>query len=215
MIDFEVTVRIRNNQLKERRLALGLSGSKLAERIGVSYGAYVALEGLRSHPMTRHRGGVIGWRSVAEKIASFYRVPPDVLWPEAIRAVRKSETVAKIEGAQLAAFAKLANAPRLLAESPDKLLEDKRRHEGLRKVLDSGTLSPRDREVIVRIYGLDGHDEHTLGEVAEVFGWESKERPRQIRERALQRLRHPTVIRAIDDDPDALDNVPEWDRRRS
>lgn len=46
MKEFEAELRVRNNRLKERRLALGLSAPALAKASGVSYTTYVALESL-------------------------------------------------------------------------------------------------------------------------------------------------------------------------
>jgi len=51
-------------------------------------------------------------------------------------------------------------------------------------------LSPREREVIARRYGLNGRDPETLRDVAESLGV-SRERVRQIQRRALRRLRSP------------------------
>ena len=44
---FELTMRLRNNLLKSRRLALGLSCAALSEKAGVPMGTYCNLESLR------------------------------------------------------------------------------------------------------------------------------------------------------------------------
>ena len=53
-------------------------------------------------------------------------------------------------------------------------------------------LRPREREVLRMRFGLDGSQEQTLKEVAEVLGV-TRERVRQIELRALRRLRHASV----------------------
>lgn len=49
-------------------------------------------------------------------------------------------------------------------------------------------LSPREQEIVASYFGLDGHQSHTLDEIGEMYGL-TRERVRQIRERAIRRLR--------------------------
>lgn len=70
--------------------------------------------------------------------------------------------------------------------SPDlKLME-----ESLKRELVSGLsiLSPREVEVLTDYYGLNGKNPMTLEEIGELYGL-TRERVRQIKERALRRLR--------------------------
>jgi RNA polymerase primary sigma factor len=70
--------------------------------------------------------------------------------------------------------------------SPDiKLME-----ESLKIEVQSGlsVLSPREYEVLTSYFGLNGRTSHTLDEIADMYGL-TRERVRQIRERALRRLR--------------------------
>ncbi len=71
-------------------------------------------------------------------------------------------------------------------ESPDiKLME-----ESLAIELKNGlsSLSPREYEILSSFFGINGKRAHTLDEIAEMYGL-TRERVRQIRERALRRLR--------------------------
>lgn len=71
-------------------------------------------------------------------------------------------------------------------ESPDlKLME-----ESLKRELNSGLslLSPREVEVLSAYYGLSGKSPLTLEEIGDLYGL-TRERVRQIKERALRRLR--------------------------
>ena len=65
-------------------------------------------------------------------------------------------------------------------------LEDESRRAALDRAM--GVLSPRERQVLAMYYGLDGHEPMTLKEIGQAFGV-SRERIRQLRERALARLR--------------------------
>ena len=58
------------------------------------------------------------------------------------------------------------------------------------------TLSPRDARVLTLYFGLDGGEEHTLEEIGDIFGI-TRERVRQLRDRALRRLREGEVGRAL------------------
>ncbi len=58
------------------------------------------------------------------------------------------------------------------------------------------TLAPRDAKVLRLSFGLDGGREHTLEEIGVLFGV-TRERVRQLRDRALKRLREGEVGRAL------------------
>jgi RNA polymerase primary sigma factor len=59
-----------------------------------------------------------------------------------------------------------------------------------------GTLPPRDAKVLRLYFGLDGGREHTLEEIGSMLGV-TRERVRQLRDRALKRLREGDVGRAL------------------
>lgn len=63
-------------------------------------------------------------------------------------------------------------------------------HESMRQEIDYvlGCLSEREAEVIRLFFGLDGH-QYTLEEIGEKFGL-TRERVRQIKEKAIRRLKH-------------------------
>jgi len=56
--------------------------------------------------------------------------------------------------------------------------------------------SPRDARILTLYFGLDGGEEHTLEEIGDRFGI-TRERVRQLRDRALRRLREGEVGRAL------------------
>src|SRR5450759_2024560 len=58
------------------------------------------------------------------------------------------------------------------------------------------TLPPRDAKVLRLYFGLDGGREHTLEEIGSMLGV-TRERVRQLRDRALKRLREGDVGRAL------------------
>ncbi len=80
------------------------------------------------------------------------------------------------------------------AESPD---EDTYAHalcEDMEKAL--GTLSSREREILVMYFGLRGEEPLTLEEIGKKLGL-TRERIRQIKEKAIMRLRHSSRARYL------------------
>ena len=72
------------------------------------------------------------------------------------------------------------------APLPDEAAEVSLRREALRSILDA--LAPREREVLIMRYGLDGQQPRTLDEVGRAFKV-TRERIRQIEHQSLKKLR--------------------------
>jgi RNA polymerase primary sigma factor len=72
------------------------------------------------------------------------------------------------------------------AAEPEEDVEERLLAEHIERALD--TLSPRDARVIRLYFGLEGGREHTLEEIGNMLGV-TRERVRQLRDRALKRLR--------------------------
>ena len=84
----------------------------------------------------------------------------------------------------------LENKSLLLLESPDGVDEGMIKEslgQEIAEVLD--TLKDREKQVLKLYFGIDGEEEMTLEEIAEEYGL-SRERVRQIKEKAVRRLRH-------------------------
>jgi len=75
----------------------------------------------------------------------------------------------------------------------DPLLDDSLRRE-IEKAL--ATLTPREAEVITLYFGINREQPLTLEEIGERFGL-TRERVRQIKEKALRRLRHASRSRPL------------------
>ncbi|MEX0890780.1 MAG: RNA polymerase sigma factor RpoD/SigA [Gemmatimonadota bacterium] len=72
------------------------------------------------------------------------------------------------------------------AHEPEDTVEDRLMAENIERALE--TLSPRDARVLRLYFGLEGGREHTLEEIGNMLGV-TRERIRQLRDRALKRLR--------------------------
>lgn len=94
--------------------------------------------------------------------------------------------VAEVSSAQ---FVGLSAARRFaLPPAQDEELDGAKQHEVLEAVL--ATLTPREERVLRQRFGLDG-DERTLEQVGDALGV-GRERARQIEQKALRKLRHPS-----------------------
>jgi RNA polymerase primary sigma factor len=82
------------------------------------------------------------------------------------------------------------------APLPEEQAEVALRREALRSILDS--LSPREREVLMLRYGLDGQQPRTLDEVGRHFSV-TRERIRQIEHQSLKKLRALAEARNVKD----------------
>ncbi len=78
--------------------------------------------------------------------------------------------------------------------SPDKeLIKESLRRE-IERVLN--TLTSREGDVLRFYFGLKGHHQHTLDEIGEIFSL-SRERVRQIKEKAIRRLKNTTRCKIL------------------
>ena len=77
-------------------------------------------------------------------------------------------------------------------ETPDSgLMNDSLRREVQRAL---STLTQREADVITLYFGLNGEHAMTLEEIGEKFNL-TRERVRQIKEKAIRRLRHPPEVK--------------------
>ena len=75
---FELTMRLRNNLLKGRRVALGMTSEAFAKRLGISVPTYSKLENMRMTPLCKRQFGQTEpiWRRTVLKLADFYKCTP-------------------------------------------------------------------------------------------------------------------------------------------
>jgi RNA polymerase primary sigma factor len=81
------------------------------------------------------------------------------------------------------------------AHEPELAVEERLLAEHIEKALE--TLTPRDARVIRLYFGLDSGREHTLEEIGNMLGV-TRERVRQLRDRALKRLREGELGSALE-----------------
>jgi RNA polymerase sigma factor (sigma-70 family) len=181
--ELELTLRVRNNRLKERREALGMNQPEFAAAAGVSLTAYRELECLRLTPRARIDGP---WRKIALQLASFHCVEPEDLFPPAVLGVERPVAVRRVDAADI--YPLLTAHQERLLEGPDGAHERAELREQVDRALAG--LRPRDAEVLRLRFGLEDGEERTLEEIGAAFDL-TRDRIRQLEARALRTLRHP------------------------
>lgn len=185
MKDIELTISVRNNQLKERRLLSGLTQEEFSIKCGISHDYYAHLECLQRSPIDS-RGQ---WKDVALQIANHYMVSPDELWPPETRAIKKNKSVRALDAIDMARLVGACEHPAL---GPMEAVERSERLERVDRFF--GLLSPVEQRVLGLRFGFDGNPELTLDEAGRKIG-KSQERTRQIELQALGKLRKAGKLR--------------------
>lgn len=168
-----------NNELRKRREAMGLSQYKLGQLCGLGEQTIGHFETFRSYPQDHQ----------AKKIAEILDVSVDILFPKWLELFKPKRTSITTE--HLVTENILGNPEVLQLTSPDTDLYDTFDRALLREELDKQieTLSTREKRIIEERFGLKDNDPKTLEEVSKIFGV-SRDRIRQIQDKALRKLRH-------------------------
>ncbi|MGH7544049.1 MAG: sigma-70 family RNA polymerase sigma factor [Gemmatimonadota bacterium] len=95
------------------------------------------------------------------------------------------------EGEEKTLFSYLSDDDTL---DPEEQTFESARVKEIRETLE--TLQPREAKIVKLYYGLDGNEPLTLREIGSIFNL-SRERIRQIKERAIERLRHQSRARRL------------------
>ncbi len=187
---FEVTVNVRNHWFKRLRVKAGLSQHELADLAGVAVRWIVAFEGFKAdHTTTRASF------EAACKVAQCLGVTVDDLFPPERSMIKASTSASTLTGDDVARMISVAN--RAALPEPALGQEDVMDQIDLSREVDSAldTITPREAEVLRRRFGI-GCDEEALLEIAKHFNV-TQERIRQIEDKALRKLRHPSRAKML------------------
>lgn len=182
----ELTLRVRNNQLKGRRIALGMTQRKLAAAAGVVHGRYCGLESMHDYPQIRVNERW-QWRNIVIKLAHFHRVEPEELFPPAVLAVETPVAVRQVDPQELALLFGSDQEQRLL-DNPENVFLHNEQHERLQDAIAS--LPEREAKVLRLRFGLEDGVEWSLEAVGAEFGV-CRGRAQQLEMSAIRKLRHP------------------------
>lgn len=186
-----------NNEVRKRRLELGLTQKQLAKLCGLGKQTVGHIETFRSYPI----------RDQGEKIAKVLESTVEVLFPIWTKEFIGKLTTVVTEHLITERMLEHPELRLLPAEAGStEEIEDQLDKELLRKVTAEvlDTLTPREQRVLQLRYGMgdpgqEGEERArpmNLEEVGREFGV-TRERIRQIEGKAIRKLKHPTRIHKL------------------
>lgn len=181
--EYRAEVRVKNNLLLRAIEDSGFSSVReFCDKYELNYNGVIALIGMRQPAIAKRDGD---YRGIVKKIAMLLGVmPEDIVPARAMAGAQKTVVVREFTEEQLDGF---LSAP----PSPEAIVDQQDRERVISQVLD--TLAPRERDILKKRFGLEGEEEHTLEELANVHHV-GRERIRQIEARALRKCRHPSRL---------------------
>jgi RNA polymerase sigma factor (sigma-70 family) len=165
----------------------GRTATECCREIGCPESTFGKFLNLKENP--RLANGT--FRSTAVRIANYFRMLPEDLFPTTLYALTLPDRVERtFESERVMLSLQCAEARQLPdATSLDQKLFSEELEEKVDDVLD--TLTPREEKVIKMRFGLEDGHEYTLDEIGEAFAI-CGQRVRQIEQKALNKLRHPS-----------------------
>jgi len=131
------------------------------------------------------------WKKSAVDLANALNVSLFDIFPPELWDNRRSKYEIEVDSSDLLEYTDL----KILSENtPESAMIKKENSDGLLNVLS--TLTPREKSIIEKRFGLNGNEAETLEIIGEYFGI-SKARAQQIEAKALHKLRHPSIAKEI------------------
>lgn len=193
MQDFKVGLkqRLYNWTLRTARLERGLTPRDLAELIGYSRITIYAVENFRIYPSEK----------LANALCAELGLNKNTVFPHWLRDIKFIEAPEiaedKVISLSEVSVNRLLNSERFMVKGWEEDIERKIDLErDMSKVMSF--LTPREEFVIKQRFGLSGGDAKTLKELGKDF-CVNAERIRQIENKALRKLRHPTISKPLKD----------------
>ena len=176
-----------NNEVRRRRLELGLTQKQLEERLG-GWSNLSGVETFKKYPTPLE----------AERLAKALNTTVEILFPKWLEELKDKRT--SVVTTHLVTE-RILDHPELKAlPSPDSMekVEDKIDQELLKGKLGSAldTLLDREKKVLKLRYGLENGRQLSLEDTGREFGV-TRERIRQIEAKALRKLRKPTRTKQL------------------
>jgi len=185
--EYRLKVTIRNNLILRAIEDMGYTNlNKFATAEKISLEGLYSLVNLKKSPI-----GVDGeFSKSAKELMEVLGACPTDLWTEeqltlTLKKNSEERQLSK-EGMRIA----LQSGARSLIGLPHHEVENKQKEKAISDALE--TITPRCKQILSLRFGLNGQEEHTLEETAEIMGDVTKERIRQLEARAFRHLRHPS-----------------------
>ena len=178
-----------NGTMRKLRLERGLLQKDVAKAVGVATIRISQIETMRSKPS----------KELAEKIAYFFGVKVEDIFPEFLDILTKKVPKTEIKYARLSAQAlEEYTQKQYFIQADNTNPEDSYRRNDIYDKLDKAveSLTDREKKIIKMRFGLHGEKPHTLEEIGIEFDV-NRERIRQIEMKAIEKLRRSKAIAEI------------------
>jgi len=178
MKDYEIQIAVKNAPLLNMMRENGYeTAAELSRACGVSQNSIGGMLNLKNPLYTKH-GQV---NATAQKIADFFKVLPDMLYPEGqhFEGLNKNKASVQVEAEQMFALTNMAET------DPEMLLEHDQMIAATNEMING--LTWRQQKVLKMRFV----EEKTLEECSQELSV-TRERIRQIEQKALRIMRHPT-----------------------
>ena len=184
---FGYKVTIFNVRMRRLREFLGLTQKELGRQVGVSAATMSHIEGFLKFPP----------KVLADKIAFVLRTTKEDIFPDWLKFYvldkRTREFVST--GMEMQQAIESGWDEQETGGDPNQRAEDSDRDSRIREIV--GTLTPRERQVLILRFGLDGEGIRTLEQVGDIIH-RSPERVRQIEAQALHNLRKSPLLKEVE-----------------
>jgi len=200
--DLRVLIKIKNNLIFKKAEELWgkeITQAEIARRSDMRDTAVGALVNFKLCPIKKRKNGEMEWNFLAIKIATALQTTPEDLFPEHLQEIRKNSYKLELEAAEILVLMDSEQ------KSPEMKLIEEETEEAAKYAIKKAlrTLSSRERLIIRKRFGFDDEEIFdpckegaTLEEIAEDMDL-SRERIRQLEQRALRKLRYPTQSREL------------------
>ena len=183
MKEFELQIRVRNNRLKERRLALGVSQNTMNEAIGLKSNVYHKFEMLVLSPFDLEGG----WTPEALLVAEYFDVEPGELFPPSVKSVTASSATRALDGVEIEAMMSTHSLESARGTETLCLEEEKAQDEFQLFRESSACLSAKETLVLRDYFGIGRESPLTVSEISRST-YAGTSNAGQILDRALRKL---------------------------
>jgi DNA-binding XRE family transcriptional regulator len=189
--ELEVTIRISNNRLKERRTKLGYTQKEMALVIGLKDQVYGGYENMSKSPINQ----MGQWSQNALKVAEYFDCDVEELFPPSILKIVSPRTTRKFDGAELHLLMS-SHSQESSGGYEQRLLDTNEKESDLYLTNKAmARLKPIEAEAIRSRFGMDGAEVRTTEQQAKKLGVTTR-RMSRIGRMAINKL-HKEIFPAL------------------
>lgn len=188
MKDFRLEIKVRNNRILKAIQDSGYESiPEFAKYSKVSYNRILDYISFKLSPINKKTGL---WCKTALRLAEDLGVIPEEIFPYTT-VLKNNTTITELDKEDIIPF--LSGVRNHYTQ-----IEDITKKELKQKLSDSLTkLTPRQVQILTLRFGLDGEEEKTLEQTAEIIGLNNRERVRQIEHQAFRKIKKTEYCKTL------------------